>query len=156
MVALICDRESLINAVDSIDSTNIISKYILLYLNSYGTGYDFLQSYVQIDLNRNVTAVILRYNTQVYVLADSKSASEELSSFLYGFSGCEIFINNDIISSASDKQRCYIMSRKGSFYNNASDNIKPTDSVKSATMLLSKDFSEERKTDFFLNTSHQL
>ena len=156
MIYLCTDKDLIIEGIRSIDGTRCIKEIILLYLDSYGTDYDFNQFYVQCDDNSKFSAVIHRYNNFVYISADTLCNSAELENFISGFSGCQIISDNINFMTDLNSECCYVMSKAGGTSDFFSDNIRPCLSPAEISELVCKDMNDENKVDFLLNTAHQI
>ncbi len=150
MITLCNDKELLLNSLCFFDDYIFISENIRLYLNSYGTDFDFCQYYLQFsDDDNEIKSVIMRYNSQVYIL--SKDANDEIQSFVSGFQGCEIISNICF----SNSETCYVMKKRGSI-SSINNQVKFIDSPKNIANLVTQGLDKDKAEDFFLNTAHQL
>ena len=157
MISLCNSEESVNLALNEVKGTSFIRENIRLYLNSYSTQYEFAQYYLQYSNETNEpVAVVLRYNNQIYVLVDERSDIGELSAFLQGFSGCDVVADNLIGDHFENIKECFVYEINGKKCADMSDNIKVVTSPKEISTLVTKDFDEKSKMDFFLNTAHQL
>ena len=80
MITLSNDKVKITKALEAVQGSVYIKETVRLYLEAYGTDYDFSQFYIQYSdaENSESTAVIYRYNTQVYALTDP---SQQLTFF---------------------------------------------------------------------------
>ncbi|MGN0452713.1 MAG: GNAT family N-acetyltransferase [Ruminococcus sp.] len=149
---MIKDREQILQALSRNFGSACIKSVIFLYLDSYGTDYDFLEFYVQTDGLGIPASVILRYNQLIYIAADESGGTEELAAFVCGFTDCTVISD---VSVMSDGDEIFIMSKLGDASDNISENVYMTDDIKSVSDVVCKGLSKEKQTDFFLNTAHQ-
>ena len=158
MISLCKEKDSIYRALESINGSVYIRESIRLYLEAYGADYDFSQFYLQyaVDKCSAVTAVVVRYNNQIYALADDNADTEELSAFLCGIEEADLIADEILSSYFCNSKPCFCFCKNGEVPANMSTNIKITDSAKSIAELVTKTYNEQEKLDFFLNTSHQI
>lgn len=156
MISLCNKRDTLLLALESATGCRYIREVIKLYLYSYGTQYDFVQFYVQTDDALRLTAVILRYNTFLYVSTNSNADKEELTDFIRSFSDSEVLCDKCLIEHLPSAQECFVFERMGTGCSVLSDNVTATDDARFATDLIGESMSGSKAEDLFLNTSHQI
>lgn len=156
MIYLCCDNANVHTVIDKKFGCDCIRNIIDLYFRSYGTAFDFAQFYIQKSTENNCeTAIILRYNQTVYLASDSNCDIEELSDFLSGFNDIDLISDVPLALSRSGSI-CAVMSKNG-----VADSVQNSDVVlynelKAVSDLVCEGMSEQKKTDFYLNTSHQV
>lgn len=157
MISLCKDKECITDALAKVNGSVFIRENIRLYLEAYGTDYEFSQLYLQYndcDITA-VTSIVLRYNNLVYVLSDESADINELFAFVCGFADADVFADEILKSSFSDYDICYTFSKNGETVTALPD-IKIVESAKIVSDLVTKDYDEQLKLDFFLNTAHQI
>lgn len=156
MIFLSNDKIAIRNALNTIDGSAFIREIIRLYLEAYGVDYDFAQFFLQVsDSEEGVTAVVFRYNMFVYALTGKEFDFNEIMPFLGGFSGCSVIADRIFEDSFDNSKVCYIFSKYGN-KKTLPENIRLVNDAKSISSLVAKDYDEEARMDFYLNTSHQL
>lgn len=160
MIALLKNKESVINALENSGGSDCIKSIIELYMNAYGTDYDFAQFYTQYDSESNKpTSVIFRYNQTVYVSAGESADFFEISVFIRGFTDCTVCCDSVVSDKCPlpvDGEICAIMCKKGEPLASPSDNVSLSLDAKRISELVTSGLSENKQTDFFLNTAHLL
>ncbi len=160
MILLCNDKERVQGFLADFKGSACVRSIIELYLRSYGTTYDFAQFYIQFsDVTNTDTALVFRYNQTVYCVADHGCDFSELSSFLSGFTDVSLICDSslqNLLPFADNMKKGAVMSRSGSPLSVHNENITVINEPKSVCNLVSENMSEYKKTDFFLNTSHQM
>lgn len=158
MISLCNNKNEILNAINSFKNNLCLSEYIKLYLESYGTNFEFQECFLQYSNadSKSVTAVILRYTNQVYINLSDCADIQELSAFICGFTDCTIFTDISFSDMFKDKELYYVMSKKGVKALFCDDNVKLSRNIKEIVTLAGNDLSVSEREDFFLNTSHQL
>ena len=155
MISLCNDTFTVTEALETQTGCDCLKEIIKLYLESYGTEYDFNQFYVQYNDNRIPTAVLHRYNTKLHLICVDADF-EELLPFVCGFYDTELITNADLSSYLTSYVDCLVMSKKGEESDVLSSYICDYTDAKAVAELVCKKDSAEIKTDFFLNTALQL
>ncbi len=157
MIYLCQKREEVLSAINNIRSNTYILHHIRLYLDSYGAKYDFVQFFLQKDSENDLTtAVILRYNNQVFSAVSKFSDLPELASFLQGFSDCTITADNVLSEYFNNFQTGYIMCRFGAASSVNTNSLILLNNAREIADLVADNLTASNKEDFFLNTSHQI
>lgn len=160
MIYLCSDRDKVQQVIARKFGCACIRNTIELYFLSYGVTFDFAQFYIQCsDVNNTDTALVCRYNQTLYCIADSPCDYTELTSFLCGFSDVTLICEDSLpllIPFADKRETGAVMSRKGSIQPVQNPCVITCNEAKTICNLVSEDMTESRKTDFFLNTAHQL
>lgn len=152
MISICNDKELIYKSLCLFQDSVYISETIRLYLDSYGTDFDFCQYYLQFsDDNKEIKSVVMRYNSQVYVLSQALD-NQEMLSFVKGFHDCVIISDNCYPCFDT----CYVMQKRGTTSSIINSEVKFIDSPKQITNLVAHGFDKEKAEDFFLNTAHQL
>lgn len=160
MIYICCDDEIIEELLSKNFGCDAIRYTILLNFRSYGTSFDFAQYYVQFSSEYNTeTALIMRYNQTVYVLTTSECDTSELSSFVCGFADSELIYDG----LAGSLQLPYksinkgaVMCRVGFSSDVQNPAVVSINEPKVVANLVCENMSESKKTDFFLNTAHQM
>lgn len=161
MISLTKDSSLISFALLVCGGSDYIKNTVKLYLNSYGTEYDFAEYYIQTeDDNNEITSVIFRYNQTIYCAVGYSTDYLELSDFLNTFSDCEIISDSIILflrDNLSDFEVYTIMSKAGELSEHTyCDGVKVYENTQKIAELVTRDLHKDKQTDFFLNTSHQL
>lgn len=157
MISLCKDKHLINSALSSIQGSVFIADNIRLYLDSYGTEYEFIQFYLQYsDEDSNITAAVMRYNNQVYAIVDNTANLDELAAFISGLEDCSVFADEVLKLYFNDYKTCYTFCREGAEPNDIPENINIEESAKCVVDLVAQDYDEESRLDFFLNTAHQM
>ncbi len=159
MISLTQNQKLIHSVLEKNPSEGFIKTNVRMYLASYGVGYDFAQYYVQYsDDVKLPVSLIFRYNQTIYTLVGENADVSELSSFLRGFFGYELFSDYPVLSSndtSSQPLVCYEMTRAGSS-SFTSASVQCVSDVSATAELVTFGLSSEKRTDFLLNTSHML
>ena len=160
MIYLCCDNEKTGEILSRKFSSEAIRFTVLLYYKSYGTSFDFAQYYIQFDEELNTeTAIIMRYNQTIYILTKSECDVSELSSFVSGFADSEVIYDGGagpLQIDCKSENIGAVMSRKGTDDSVQNTAVTLINEPKLVTNLVGENMSENVKTDFFLNTAHQM
>ena len=158
MISLCKDKERVASLLSVIGASVYLSHTVRLYLEAYGTDYDFSEFYLQYpDEDKSVcTALIHRYNTQVCVLLSDDCDVSELYGFLCGLFGCTVIADERMLKYIPDAQICSVMCKRGSKPLKNLNNIVLMDNPHLISDLVMEKESESQRMDFFLNTAHQL
>lgn len=156
MISRCFDKNRVMKSVLSLDDSEYLKGIILMYLNAYGTEYDFCEFYLQTDNIGKVTAVSLRYNTFLYCIMGDEAYTEEISLWLGGFGQVTVFANIQLPAEHSDK--CILMHRRGSV---ASDknrvvNVNSSADIMKISRMVNKDLPEDIAKEYFLDLSYLL
>lgn len=156
MISLCFNTDEVSFAVDNLKGSGYLKTVIHSYLEAYGTKFNFNEFYLQYAED-DISAVILRYNSYIYLICNDNADIEELSAFLVSFNGSVLFCDDLFFSStAVNVKKCYRMSQNGSGDNFNTDVREITNSPKIIADLVTKDISPEIKDEFYLNTAHQM
>ncbi len=156
MIYLSCDIKKLQSVLDMNFRNSCIKNIIELYLKAYGAEYEFAQFYIQeLPEGNKPTAVILRYNNTVYSISNDCCDTCELSAFLCGFTDSEL-IADTLLSTDSQFEVCAVMSKQGVHSDVQNSNVVTCNDPKAISNLVCENMQEDRKTEFFLNTAHQM
>lgn len=155
MISLCLDKEKIACSVDSVGSYGFLKTLIHSYLEPYGTKFRFCEFYLQY-IDDCTTAVILRYNTYLYLLSDKNADIDELSAFLMSFSGSYLISDREFSDCYTDVKTCYLMSSVGekNFFSSYVKDV--SESPKIIADIVTKGMSLSCSDDFYLNTAHQL
>ncbi len=157
MIFLCTDRNLILSAVNTQNASDYIIEHIRLYLESYGTDYEFQDVFLQKNTDLNIfTAVILRYNTQIYISVSDTADLQELVSFVSGFTKSTVIADKILRPYFSDCEICYEMRKNGEVSAASFSNIKEISDHKKIADLVGESLSQEEKMDFYLNFSHQI
>ena len=157
MISLCSDSELIYSVLNDFGNSKYIREYIKLYLDSYGTEFDFQDLFLQKDTETgNCTAVVLRYNSQIFALVSDDSDLQELFPFLSGFSQCTVVADKILKPYFSNSDVCCEMLRRGVVPVESSPQIKESNAPKEIADLVGESLSKDEKTDYYLNLSHQL
>lgn len=154
MIYLSQNTNELFSVLKKAFGSTAIRNTIELYLRAYSVRYDFAQFYIQVNSNKP-SALIMRYNSTVYCLADIDSDLDELSSFFSGYKDTEI-ISHVPLSLSVNVQECAVMNTLGRPTAENPRKISVITDAKSVATLVCENLPENEATDFFLNTAHQM
>lgn len=155
MISLCDDINMVKSAIEGLGGNRCIKGIMHLYLESYGVSYDFNQFYIQY-CDHIPTALLHRYNTQVYVIASVSCDRDELLPFLKGFAGCQVIAAGFNFSDFVGAEECCVMSKFGEKIADLSSDIRECTDAKLISELVCANENKDKRTDFFLNTAHQL
>lgn len=156
MISLCLDFKKIDSAIECVNGPDYIKSVMNLYLDSYGTKYDFCQFYLCVNNTDDICAVVLRYNSYIYVLSNDNADSDELFSFLSGFSKSVLYCDYCVAHRFDDVKVCYIMRKQGEKSGDLVKVSETSDSPFKIAELVCKNMSVADREDFFLNTAHQL
>ena len=156
MIAL-CNDYELIKSVLDNHKPDFINENIRLYLESYGCSYDFQEFFLQKNIESGeITAVVMRYNDQIYVSTSDTCESSEIYSFIAGFSHCYVISDNSLSQQMLGAEKCYVMSRFGENLKEENPGVKLTTDSKVISDLIGEYLPKQERMDYFLNLSHQI
>ncbi len=157
MISLCSDCDLIFSVLNNSGNSGYIREYIRLYLDSYGTEYDFQDLFLQKNTESAIfTAVILRYNSQIFISASDTADVQEIVSFISGFMQCTVVADKILKPFFSESDVCYEMLRSDKAPVGVFPQIKESHSLKEIADLVGESLSNDEKIDFYLNSSHQL
>ncbi|MBQ8000449.1 MAG: GNAT family N-acetyltransferase [Ruminococcus sp.] len=160
MIYLCSDKDKVRSVIDKAFGCTCIRNTILLYLNSYGAQFEFAQFYIQCTQDANTdTALVLRYNQTVYCITEDCADLPELMSFFVGFTDTTLISDRVLHNQTNEPLGCEtgaVMSKSGIAQLVQNPKILLCSEPKPVCRLVSEEMPEHEKTDFFLNTAHQM
>ncbi len=156
MISRCSDKSRVMSGALTLEASEYLKGIILMYLNSYGTEYDFCEFYLQTDNIGIVTAVSLRYNTFLYCNIGDKADREELSLWLGGFESVTAFVNFQFSPEHSEK--CVLMHKCGSTVTdkNRVVNISSSADIMRISRMVNEGLSEDVANEYFLDLTYLL
>lgn len=160
MIYLCSDKDKVQSVINKSFGCACIRNTILLYIKSYGAQFEFAQFYIQCTQDRSTdTALMLRYNQTVYCITEDSADLPELMSFLMGFTETTL-ISDRIIHNHTNESLVFesgaVMNKSGVIQNVQNPHVLLCSEPKPVCSLVSEDMPEHEKTDFYLNTAHQM
>ena len=157
----LCDDSNKVGAILNGDfGLDAIRYTILLNFKAYGTAYEFAQYYIQRSDEYNIdTALVMRYNHTVYILSTLECDLSELSSFVGGFTDCELIYDGfagALNFTYESMSAGAVMCAKGKSVDVQNFSVLLVNEPKPISELVGENMSSDKRTDFFLNTAHQM
>ncbi len=157
MISLCTEHSQIFSAISEQNGSEYISEYIKLFLESYSVNYNFQEFFLQFDIHsEKITAVILRYNNQIFVSVSQGSDLTELSTFLSGFAQCTVIADKALRAYFRECDTCYTMSKNGLDTKEISNDIRLSDNPREIVALVWESMTQDKKMDYYLNLSHQM
>lgn len=157
MISKCFNKEQIHKGVLSLNASEFFEGTILMYLNSYGTDYNFCEFFLQTD-NNIPTAAILRYNTFLYCSVSTHADLDELFCWLKGFESSVIYINVDSLGYIQDQitEECAFMHKKGvSFSDIRVEKITASSDIMQISRMVNEESAEDVTKEYFLDLTYR-
>ncbi len=156
MISLCTDYNLILSAINNQVASGYIEEHIRLYLESYGTDYDFQEIFLQKETETDeIAAIILRYNNQIFVSTSNNADLAELHIFLSGFAESIVIVDKSLKAYFPASETCFIMNKIGENSEEISC-VSLSDNHKEIAALVGESLSQSEKLDYYLNLSHQM